>query len=140
MENHPEDPRTDEEHEHQEGGPVKTFLEHLEDLRWVLIKSLVGLGVGMLICLIAGDQVVRILERPLRHAKARYPGANQVWTILSGTNIFKTLTLTDEQQARWATSSNRFQVWQLDLVPNGTNGFIVALKQDAKTDPEIAQQ
>jgi sec-independent protein translocase protein TatC len=140
MENNPEDPRTDEEHQDQEGGPVKTFLEHLEDLRWVLIKSLVGLGVGMLICLIAGDQVVNILKRPLRHAKARYPGTNQVWTILSGTNIFKTFTLTEEQQARWVTGSNRFQVWQVDLVPNGTNGFIVALKQDPKADPEISQQ
>ena len=28
-----------------EGGPVKTFLEHLEDLSWLLIKSVVALGV-----------------------------------------------------------------------------------------------
>jgi Sec-independent protein secretion pathway component TatC len=26
-----------------EGGPVKTFLEHLEDFRWVMVKSVVGL-------------------------------------------------------------------------------------------------
>jgi sec-independent protein translocase protein TatC len=135
-----EDPRTDEELADQEGGPVKTFLEHLEDLRWVLIKSLVCLGVGMLICLIAGDHVVNILERPLRHAKARYTGTNQVWTIMSGTNVFKTVSLTAEQQARWSTGSNRFQVWQLDLVPNGTNGFMVALKPDVNAAPEIAQQ
>jgi sec-independent protein translocase protein TatC len=29
-----------------EGGPVKSFLEHLEDFRWVLIKSLVALAVA----------------------------------------------------------------------------------------------
>jgi len=26
-----------------EGGPVKTFLEHLEDFRWVMVKSVVAL-------------------------------------------------------------------------------------------------
>ena len=34
----------DHETEHPdeaEGGPVKTFLEHLEDFRWVLIKGVV---------------------------------------------------------------------------------------------------
>ena len=35
--------------EESEGGPVKSFLEHLEDFRWVLVKSIVALGLGMLI-------------------------------------------------------------------------------------------
>ena len=48
-----EEPRTDFEPEpEEEGGPVKTFLEHLEDLRWVLIKTGVAVGVAMLVCLI----------------------------------------------------------------------------------------
>jgi len=29
---------------------IKSFLEHLEDLRWVLIKSLATIGVAMIIC------------------------------------------------------------------------------------------
>ena len=60
--------------EDQEGGPVKTFLEHLEDLRWVLIKSLVALSVAMLLCLIGGNYVSGILKWPLRHARISYPG------------------------------------------------------------------
>ena len=44
--------RLDEE---QEGGPVKGFLEHLEDLRWVLIKSIVTLAIAMFVCLLAGN-------------------------------------------------------------------------------------
>ena len=51
-----------------EGGPVKTFLEHLEDFRWVLIKSLVALGVAMLVCLFAANYVVQIIKWPLTHA------------------------------------------------------------------------
>ena len=50
-----------------EGGPVKTFLEHLEDFRWVLIKSLVALFLGMLICLFAANHVVQIIKWPLTH-------------------------------------------------------------------------
>src|SRR3989449_7772382 len=106
MANEPDENRPDPEEE--EGGPVKTFLEHLEDLRWVLIKSLVALGLGMFICLIAGNQVVSILKRPLKKAKITYPGMNQVWLINWGTNFQKTIRLTDEQQAKYATSSERF--------------------------------
>ena len=51
-----------------EGGPVKTFLEHLEDFRWVLIKSIVALFLGMLICLFAANHVVSIIKWPLTHA------------------------------------------------------------------------
>ena len=54
-----------EHSEEDEGGPIKPFLEHLEDLRWVLIKGGAALMIGMLICLIAGDKVVDILKRPL---------------------------------------------------------------------------
>ena len=51
-----------------EGGPVKTFLEHLEDFRWVLIKSIVALFLGMLVCLFAANHVVSIIKWPLTHA------------------------------------------------------------------------
>ncbi|PYK57511.1 MAG: hypothetical protein DME21_17080, partial [Verrucomicrobia bacterium] len=57
-----------EETEEDGGGPVKTFLEHLEDLRWMLIKSGAALLVGMIVCLYATHQVVTILKRPLQHA------------------------------------------------------------------------
>ena len=67
--------------EDEEGGPVKSFLEHLEDLRWVLIKSVVSLSVAMLLCLIAGNHVVQILKRPLDHARLSYSGTDQVVTV-----------------------------------------------------------
>ncbi|HXJ57207.1 MAG TPA: twin-arginine translocase subunit TatC [Verrucomicrobiae bacterium] len=151
MANQLEDPRTHEaeagsaghghEHDHDhEGGPVKTFLEHLEDLRWVLIKSLVALGVGMLICLIGGDHVVRILTRPLSRAKVPHKGTNEVWTVSAGTNVLKVFKLTDDQQAAYGTGTDRFKAWQLGLQPNGTNGFLVTLTPDLKTDPRTAER
>lgn len=50
-----------------EGGPVKSFLEHLEDLRWTLIKVSATLAVAMIICLIGGNYLVQFLTYPLRH-------------------------------------------------------------------------
>src|SRR5688572_4542403 len=129
----PDDPRTDEELE-IEGGPVKSFLDHLEDLRWVLIKSLAALGIGMLICLIAGDRVVNILKQPLLNAERKFPGTNQIWTVFWGTNILKTSVLTDEQQASYAIGKDPHIALKLDLVPNGTNGFIVGLRPDPTAD------
>src|SRR4051812_47312744 len=55
--------------EEQEGGPVKTFLEHLEDLRWVLIKCLAALLLGMVACLSASPWIVKILTYPLGKAQ-----------------------------------------------------------------------
>ncbi len=51
--------------EEEEGGPVKTFLEHLEDLRWVLIKCVVSLLLGMVTCMVAANYITAFLERPL---------------------------------------------------------------------------
>jgi sec-independent protein translocase protein TatC len=51
--------------EEEEGGPVKTFLEHLEDLRWVLIKCLVSLVMGMVACLAGARYVAEFLKYPL---------------------------------------------------------------------------
>ena len=51
--------------EEEEGGPVKPFLEHLEDLRWVLIKCITSLIVGMSICMAAAPKLIEFLKLPL---------------------------------------------------------------------------
>ena len=56
------------ETEEAEGGPVKSFLEHLEDLRWTLIKVITSLAVAMIMCLVGGNYLVRFLTYPLRVA------------------------------------------------------------------------
>jgi sec-independent protein translocase protein TatC len=138
MANDPDDVRTGEPEE-EGGGPVKTFLEHLEDLRWVLIKSIAAIGLGMLVCLIAGDRVVQILKWPLTQAKVRYPGTNQVWTVSWGTNRLGIYKLNDEQQRKSAIGTNRYVALKVDLVPTGTN-FLLSLTPDPNTDPAMAEQ
>src|SRR5580700_2012858 len=80
-----------------EGGPVKSFLEHLEDLRWMLIKSCAAIAICVLICLIAGNHVVAILMRPLEKARISFGGTDPVAVVTFGTNRLGTYTLNMDQ-------------------------------------------
>lgn len=53
------------------GGEVKSFLEHLEDLRWTLIKSVTALVLGMVVCLVAGNQLAWVMTRPIEKSGAK---------------------------------------------------------------------
>ena len=55
--------------EDDEGGPVKSFLEHLEDLRWVLIKIVASVLVSMTICTVAAKHIITLLEIPKNATK-----------------------------------------------------------------------
>src|SRR6187401_484918 len=101
MAHEPEEVRTDYE---EDGGPVKSFLEHLEDLRWTLIKSASVVVVGMVLCLVAGDTIVRILKRPLERSSLNLPakqgyslslqlGTNHLATYNFATNLIGTFEL-----------------------------------------------
>jgi sec-independent protein translocase protein TatC len=119
--------------EAEEGGPVKSFLEHLEDLRWVLIKSLVALGVAFIVCLVAGDQVVKILEYPLNRARVRYPRDRQVVTVLFGTNRVAVYQGPRAGENALVQSTNQFVTFHLEPVPQGanTNLFVLGLRMDS---------
>ncbi len=103
------------------GGPIKSFLEHLEDFRWLLIKCAVTLGLAMLVCLIGANHVITIIKRPLTQAKVSFPGTNQVITVSFGTNHLGNFTLTPEQQQTLNTGTNRFAAVVVEPVLLGTN-------------------
>lgn len=44
----------------------KPFLEHLEDLRWTIVKMAVTLSLAMILCFAFRTTLVRILQAPLR--------------------------------------------------------------------------
>jgi sec-independent protein translocase protein TatC len=99
--------------EEEEGGPIKSFLEHLEDLRWVLIKSLAAAGVAMIACFFGANHVFKVLKWPLDRAHIRtsgkqtlrftlgtnqlyvyqIQGTNDPWIALAGTNRFVRLDI-----------------------------------------------
>jgi sec-independent protein translocase protein TatC len=57
-----------DDHAYNQGEVVKPFLDHLEDLRWTLVKVVVTLVIAMVTCLVAGDDLLLILKRPLTHS------------------------------------------------------------------------
>ena len=120
--------RTDTDQD--EGGPVKSFLEHLEDLRWVLVKSLAALGVAFVVCLVAGDWVVAVLTQPLKNAKVHYSDKNQVVTFLFGTNRLGVYQLPPNQQLSLGLGTNRFVTLHLQPITIGTNQ-VLGLVPDA---------
>ena len=81
-----------------EGGPVKNFLEHLEDFRWVLVKSAVAICLAMLVCLIGANYVIGVIKWPMTQGYVSYPGTNYIAQIKYGTNQLAKFELTDAQQ------------------------------------------
>ncbi len=140
MANQADDDRPDHE---EEGGPVKSFLEHLEDLRWTLIKSASAIFVGFLVCLIAGNYVVSILKKPLERAELPYKGPNQVFTLFVGTNRLGELEIGRTEPGASLFGSNTFQ--NLRLVPtrivtaDATN-VLLCLQPDTNAPPATGRK
>jgi sec-independent protein translocase protein TatC len=44
----------------------KPFLDHLEDLRWMIVKMAITLGITMVLCFAFRQTLVRILQEPLK--------------------------------------------------------------------------
>ncbi len=146
----PEDLRTvaASEDQEEEGGPVKSFLEHLEDLRWVLIKSLAALGVAFVVCMVAGNEVVKVLTRPLSRAEISYPRDRQIITFLFDTNRLGIFTM-PVSGGNALHITNQFATLHLELVPqegaeNGTNsltnGTVFSLKARLDDDSKEAKR
>jgi sec-independent protein translocase protein TatC len=119
MADYPQEPETDAEDDG--GGPVKTFLEHLEDFRWLLIKCVVTTGLAMLICLIGANYVIGIIKWPLSRGSISYPGTNQVVSVSLGTNHVGNYPVTPEQQAVLGTGGSRLAAVTIEPVRLGTN-------------------
>src|SRR5579871_1109631 len=113
-----------EQYDENEGGPVKSFLEHLEDLRWVLVKSSLAAGVTMLVCLLAGNYLVRFLEWPLQRAHPLHLGKTQTVFVTFGTNQLARFSVGTNDAFSALAGTNRFT--HLEIVPFtvGTNQIL----------------
>ncbi len=112
------------------GGPVKSFLEHLEDLRWMLIKSGAALLVGMIVCLYGTSQIVTILKRPLQKAALIQVGHSQKVLVRFGTNTLTTFDVSTNRIGAVDLGSNRLVIVELEPVVDGTNVLL-----SVHTDP-----
>ena len=109
-----------------EGGPVKPFLEHLEDFRWLLIKCVVVTLVGMVICLAAGDHLLEVIKWPLKQSAVKNDHAttNHLMVVMTGTNLLGKLTPPPGMEKMFDFGTNRRVVFELAPVKIGTNFFL----------------
>ena len=106
------------------GGPVKSFLEHLEDFRWLLIKCAVALSLTMLVCLIGANYVIGVIKWPLSRAHVSYSGTNQIVTVSFGATRLGSYPITPEQQQLLHTGTNHFAAVVVEPVMVGTNQIL----------------
>lgn len=125
----PSDPELDE------GGPVKNFLEHLEDFRWVLIKSAATVATCMLLCLFGANYVIGVIKWPLTRAKVSYPSTEKIAVVTFGTNQLGKFQLTEQQQQSLNLGTNQFVAVRVEPVMVGTNRV---LGWETSTDPSVA--
>ena len=117
-----EEPRPDDFEEG--GGPVKSFLDHLEDLRWMLVKSGIALLVGLIICLYATSEIVAVLKYPLRKAALIQVGHQQKVLVRFGTNNLITFEPPTNRIGPLDLGTNLFVAIHLEPMVVGTNIFL----------------
>ena len=116
-----------------DGGPVKTFLEHLEDLRWLLIKSGAALLVSLIVCLYATDKIVWILKWPLKQsALQRSKTAPTKVMLRFGTNALATFDIATNQVGPVDLGTNGWAIVHVEPIQVGSN---IVLTVRTETDP-----
>ncbi len=103
------------------GGPVKPFLEHLEDLRWVVIKVVVSVLLGMMIGLVSANHLVRFLTWPLRQSEASIAWDARPLPVVWGTNLVVRLP---RSELAGFFGTNQWAAIQLVPHLEGTNHFL----------------
>jgi len=113
-----------EQSDEDEDGPIKSFLEHLEDLRWVLIKSGVTVFVTMVVCLFAGNYLVRVLEWPLHRAHPLHLSKTQTVIISFGTNQLSSFKVGTNDAFSTVIGTNSFLHLEIVPITVGTNQLL----------------
>lgn len=115
--------------EEVEGGAVKSFLEHLEDLRWMLIKSGAAILLAMMVCLFGVQKLVAILKWPLVRAQQRHIAflpeiTNQFVTIQLGSMTLQTVRAKSNHLGWIDLGTNQYVALHLDPVQIGSNTLL----------------
>jgi len=73
-------------------GEVKPFWEHLEDLRWTLIKSIIAVFVGFNICMVFANRILQFLTAPLYKVVPNPENFLQTFDVMGGFMIWMKLS------------------------------------------------
>lgn len=118
------------EEEEEGGGPVKPFLEHLEDLRWTLLKVVSSVVIAMILCLVAGNKLVTLLTYPLEKAQKLSDSANRTAAVRLGSSLIGKIPLRSLDPALWGT--NPPAAFEVTFLPDGDR-LLLVLRPDTNS-------
>lgn len=126
--------------EEVEGGAVKSFLEHLEDLRWTLVKSGAAILLGMMVCLFSVKQLVAVLNWPMVRAEQRHvaflpENTNQVVTVMLGPAAIFSGPVQSNQLGALNLGTNQYVGVHLEPVVVGTNTLLAVTVESNAPPP-----
>lgn len=130
-------PSPDLDEEEEGGGPVKPFLEHLEDLRWTIIKVLASVLISMMVCLVAGNRLVHLLTWPLDQAQAlNTSSTNRTAVVRLGNSVWgRVATGTVDSNLFGGTFPRAFQIVPLQVGTNLVLSIVPQTNAVAGADP-----
>jgi sec-independent protein translocase protein TatC len=137
----PVEPQLEVDDLDESGGAVKTFLEHLEDLRWMLIKSSAFILVGMTLCLFSTNYIFAALNWPLKRASQRHiaflPDVTNQWAVFRiGGAQLPPLNLKTNRLGNLDLGTN--PVVTLQVIPVVVNGQQLFSLQTVPTPPDLS--
>ena len=71
----------------------KPFLEHLEDLRWTIVKMAITLVIAMILCFAFRSSLVQIMQRPLQELEPKIGALRALGVTDSFTISFASLSM-----------------------------------------------
>ena len=114
--------------EDTEGGPRKSFWEHVQDLRTALIRSAIAIAVAVMVCLLLDVQIVAVLEYPL-HRMHLFEKPKPTVTLLLGSTKLGPFEVSHEQFAAMPPGTAPHVVFQVGTKQIGPDQ-VVTLKLD----------
>lgn len=117
----------------EEGGARKSFWGHVQDLRVALIRSVIAIGVALMVCLLFDAQIVRILEYPLRRMRM-FEAPKPMVTLKWGDSKFGPFAVTHDQFPALPEGASGSYVYDLGTVAIGSDQ-VLTIKPNPNATP-----
>jgi sec-independent protein translocase protein TatC len=121
--------------EHDEGGPRKPFLGHLEDLRTALLKCVAVIGVALVVCLFLDKELATILEYPI-HRMNLIDRPRPSVSFMIGSTRFGPYEVTREQFPGLPAGDAPQVVYRMGMAKIGDQQ-VATLQLDPLADPNV---
>ena len=119
----------------EDRGPRKSFWGHLADLRSALIRSVIAIGIALIVCLFASPWLVKVLMEPLRHMHM-FEKAKPTVSLMIGDTRLGPYEVTREQFPGLPPGDAPNVVFRVGMAPMGSQQVATLTMEAApKTDP-----